>query len=256
MHMQHQKKTFERSSKMTGPKTKPDPLYVRVKQHIRDQIARGDLKEGSKLPSEFDLMTTLGVSRMTVHRAMRELSESGLISRVQGIGSFIAKSKPRVELLEIRDIADDIAANGHVHHCKVVKLESIRADFDRANIFGIRVGGRLFHSIIVHFEQDEPVQMEERFVSPGFAPAYVDQDFEALGVTTTTYLQGIAKPTEVEHVVFAENATEELSELLQMERSQAVLKLMRRTWVNEVPVTLSFFTYPSDRYSLGARYRA
>ena len=103
--------------------------------------------------------------------------------------------------------------------------------------------------------QDEPVQLEERFVSPSFAPAYIDQDFETLGMTTTTYLQRIAMPTEVEHVVLAENATAELSRLLQMDDGQAVLKLMRRTWVDEVPVTQSFFSYPSDRYSLGARYR-
>lgn len=58
--------------------------YERVKQHILQRIQNGEWTAGMQLPSEPELVESLGVSRMTVHRALRELSSDGLLSRIQG----------------------------------------------------------------------------------------------------------------------------------------------------------------------------
>lgn len=55
--------------------------------------------------------------------------------------------------------------------------------------------------MIVRFEDTIPVQLEQRFVTPIFAPHYLEQDFSSL--TTTRYLQSIAPATEVAHAVYA-----------------------------------------------------
>ena len=89
---------------------KPPKLYEQVKQYLRNGIAAGTWTEGGRIPSEFELMERLGASRMTVHRALREMSAEGLLLRVQGVGSFVRRQTPRSALLEIHDIAEDIAA--------------------------------------------------------------------------------------------------------------------------------------------------
>src|SRR5262245_29449395 len=72
----------------------PVPLYEKVKQFITDGIRAGEWEAGGRLPSEIDLVEKLGVSRMTVHRALRELMATGIVVRLQGVGTFVSRNKP------------------------------------------------------------------------------------------------------------------------------------------------------------------
>ena len=235
------------------PAPLPAPLYQQVKQHIVARVLSGEWVDGARLPSEQELVAALGVSRMTVHRALRELSAEGLVARVQGVGTFVASCRPRSALIEIRDIAEEIVARGHRHRARVAGLTALRAGIELAAGLDLKPGARVFHSVVVHYEDDLPVQLEERFVTPAFAPAYLEQDFERQ--TTTRYLQGIAPATEVEQVVFAVTPEARICELLDIGADEACLLLTRRTWVAGIPATKSLFIYPGSRYSLGSRYK-
>jgi len=234
-------------------RAKPQHLYERVKQYLLDRIANGRLPDGSRIPSEYELMETLGASRMTVHRALREMSAEGLLLRLQGVGTFVRKAETRSALLEIFDISDDILRRGHVHHARVLRLEEHFADAELAAQFSRRKGARLFYSLIVHAEDGAPVQLEERFVSPRFAPRYLEQDFTSQ--TTNRYLQNIALPSEVEHIVHAVQADGEAVELLEISETEPCLLVERRTWTDSGPATRSRLLHPGSRYSLGSRYQ-
>jgi GntR family histidine utilization transcriptional repressor len=227
-------------------------LYEQVKNHLLEGIAAGTWREGERIPSEHELMATLGASRMTVHRALRELSADGYLVRMQGIGSFVAKPAPRSALLEIFDIADDITGRGHTHSAQILTLEAIKADAALAAMFAIRRGAKLFRSEIIHRENSLPVQIEERLVSPAFAPAYLAQDFSAL--TTSRYLASLAPPAEVEHIVHAITPEPRIQALLSIPPLEPCLRVTRRTWTASGPATLSTLTHPGSRYSLGSRY--
>ena len=231
---------------------KPQKLYEQVKQYLLDQIAANQWQDGNKIPSEYELMEKLGASRMTVHRALREMSADGLLRRVQGVGSFVHKPKPRSALLEIYDISDDILSRGNVHQARVLRLEAIPADAALAAEFSLAPRAKIFCSEIVHTENGLPVQLEERFVSPYFAPDYLAQDF--IKATTNRYLQSIAAPSEVEHIVHAIPADARAQKLLEIPATEPCLLVLRRTWTSEGPATSSRLTHPGSRYSLGSRY--
>jgi GntR family histidine utilization transcriptional repressor len=72
----------------------PASRYEQVKSHVRQIIESGARQAGDRLPSEQDLVTALGVSRMTANRALRELADEGLVTRVSGVGTFVAQTKP------------------------------------------------------------------------------------------------------------------------------------------------------------------
>jgi GntR family transcriptional regulator, histidine utilization repressor len=235
------------------PGEKTQHLYERVKQYLLDRMASGKLPEGSRIPSEYELMETLGASRMTVHRALREMSAEGLLHRMQGVGTFVRKPEQRSALLEIFDISEDILRRGHLHQSRVIRLEPCQADSDLAAQFSRRAGARLFYSLIVHAENGVPVQLEERFVSPRFAPDYLKQDFTLQ--TTNRYLQSIAAPREVEHVVHAVTADPQALELLEISATEPCLLVERRTWTEAGPATRSRLLHPGHRYSLGSRYK-
>ncbi|TIP32090.1 MAG: GntR family transcriptional regulator, partial [Mesorhizobium sp.] len=62
------------------------PLYEKVKEYILTNIGTGKWSKDRKLPSENEFVAALGVSRMTVHRALRELTSAGFLIRLQGVG--------------------------------------------------------------------------------------------------------------------------------------------------------------------------
>ena len=138
---------------------------------------------------------------MTVHRALRELKAEGVIVRVPGRGTFVSSEKPRTTLLETQDIAEEIRGRGSAWSCRVEALEEVGADQETAAALGLKPGDPVYHSAIVHEENGEPVQFEERWVNPAAAPGYLDQDFTRQ--TPYRFLMASAPLTEVEHVLHA-----------------------------------------------------
>src|SRR5699024_6203885 len=69
------------------------PLYYQLKEILKEEIRKGSLAEGHRVPSERELMEMYKVSRATARRSLDELMVEGLIFRRQGIGTFVSKSK-------------------------------------------------------------------------------------------------------------------------------------------------------------------
>jgi GntR family histidine utilization transcriptional repressor len=232
---------------------KPLPLYERVKSHLAERIARGEWQNGARLPSEHELMASLGASRMTIHRALREMSAAGILHRVQGLGTFIATAPPPQALLSVTDISEDITARGNRHRARIVSLETIKADEADASHFALRKGAKLYRSVIVHYENEVAIQLEERTVTPLFAPAFLEQDYNV--TTTNRYLQGIAPPSEVEHVIQAVSPDARTQALLDIGPNEPCLRLIRRTWTAAGPATRSILTHPGSRYAVADHRR-
>lgn len=72
----------------------PDLVYMVVADFIAGQIERGERPVGSKLPAELNLSIMWGVARMTIRRAVRELTERGLVRAVHGKGTFVTQPPP------------------------------------------------------------------------------------------------------------------------------------------------------------------
>src|SRR6516225_6230322 len=140
--------------------------YLQVKHFILEQIAAGTLPAGARVPSENELTRTLAISRMTANRALRELAAEGVLVRVAGVGTFVAEQRVHAHPLEVRNISDEIRARGHEHTTKVVALGPISASRELADRCGVSPGARLDHSLLVHFEDGIPLQVEDRYVNP------------------------------------------------------------------------------------------
>jgi GntR family histidine utilization transcriptional repressor len=230
----------------------PRPLYQRVKDYVLDHIDGGELAPGHRLPSEHELVRILGVSRMTANRALRELMAEGALTRLPGVGTFVAPRPADAEFLRIRNIADEVAERGHSHRAEVFALEAIPSTAGMASRLDMRDGEPVFRSLIVHYEDDRPIQLEERFVNPERAPHYLSIDFTR--TTPNAYLVGVAPITEVEHMVEAILPDERAQSLLRVSASEPCLRLYRRTWSFGHAVTYAWLTHPGALYRMVARF--
>lgn len=228
------------------------PRYAAIKRFIHDAIESGTLKPGDRVPSEAELVTRFGVSRMTANRALRELQSAGVLVRRAGSGSFVAEAKPIGHMIEIRNIADEVRARGHAYRARVVQNEVVKAGVDTAALMGVAAGTRLFHSIIVHHEAEFPIQIEERIVLASVAPDYATTDFTHM--TPNEYLTRIAPLERVEHRVRAAMPDDPTRSLLGLEEGEPILVMTRQTWSRGRLVSHAWLTHPASRFELSASF--
>ena len=236
------------------PTNIPQPLYQKVKTYLLGQIDQGLWPVNHRLPSEHELVAQFKVSRMTVNRALRELTDEGRLVRLQGVGTFVAPPKAQSALFEIHSIAAEVESRGHRHRCRVLSAESTAATAELAAALDIAPQSPVFHTCMVHYEDDAAIQYEERWVNPAVAPHYLDQDFERH--TAHDYLSAVAPFSEGEHVVEALLPPIAVAEALSMPKGEPCLVIQRRTWSGGKVVTFVRLWFPADRYRLVGRFSA
>jgi GntR family histidine utilization transcriptional repressor len=229
------------------------PLYARVKDHILTNIRSGAWEPGRRVPSENELVESFGISRMTANRALRELTAEGFLNRVPGVGTFVREAPALTSLMELRNIAEEIAQRGHRHSSRLVMKQEIDSNPTLAEEFEDRALKRLFHLVMVHEENGVPVQLEDRYVNPRAVPDFLGHDFT--GTTPTAVLLAATPVDELEHTVEATLPSPEQQRLLGIAALEPCLALHRRSWSRGLVVTAVTLTYPASRYALYSRHR-
>ena len=230
----------------------PDKVakYTIIKQFIRESIESGKWPQNARVPSENELTQQFNVSRMTARRALQELTEQGILVRSQGAGTFVATFKSQSSVLEIRNISDEINDRGHQHKAHQITLKSIAVTNDIAILLNVTPGDNVFYSEILHFENDQAIQLEQRFVNAELVPEYLQQDFTKL--TPHEYLCAVAPLTEATHEIEAVLATDDICQQLDIANTIPCLQVKRRTWSKQGVVTVAILTASGDKYRLGS----
>lgn len=238
---------------MLGDMDEPKPQYLKLKHHILRHITNGDWPPLSRVPSENELVIQFGVSRMTVNRALRELTDAGVVTRLQGIGSFVAGPKAESAMFEVRSIRDEIVARGQSHTVDVLICEPVSARAATARQFGLQNGVELFHSRLLHLADGTPLQLEDRFVNPACAPDYLDIDFHV--EIPHQYLMRAAPLQRTEHVIEAEAANKRVARVLDVAPGDPLLTLSRRTWSRGHVASYVRLTHPAGKYRFVGAFR-
>ena len=224
--------------------------YKIIKQYICEQIESGKWAQHAKVPSENELTLQFDVSRMTARRALQELTEQGILVRSQGAGTFVATFKSQSSLLEIRNISDEINERGHQHRAKQLLLKAIGVTEELTILLNLKSNERVYYSEILHYENDQPIQLEQRYVNASLVPEYLLQSFTEL--TPHEYLSSVAPLTEATHEIEAILASPEICQQLAISDKVPCLQVKRRTWSKQGVVSVAILTSPGDKYRLGS----
>lgn len=238
---------------MSTPKPAAKPHYLRIRDFILDGIKQRTFAPGAKIPPEVELARQFGVSRMTVNKAIRDLAEAGVLLRYAGDGTYVAERKAESPLLDVNNIAEEIALRGHAYRAQVLFARAEPASEEVALRLGIAAGATVFHSLIVHHEDDSPIQIEDRYVNPQWAPDYLAQAFEQ--ETPNAYLMRTCPLTDVEHTVEAVLPGADEQQLLALALPEPCLRVLRRTWSGKHLVSFARLLHPGSKYKLRSQTR-
>ena len=245
--------------------TKTIPAYQRIKNAILDNIHSGKWQAGNAISTEMALAEEFGVSRMTVNRALKELSEERVLERRQGSGTFVAQQQFNHTFVEVRNIAQDLKSANRDYQAKVVSKRGITAAMLNDELrrkFGLEKMVETFESKkgksidsetavlyevkIIHFADGQPIQFEERWVDALKVPEFIEQDFSV--VNTSDYLIAKSPLERGSYTIRALAAPDEIAALLQITAQSPTLVLCRQTYSAGQVLTFVKMWHAGERY--------
>ncbi|MEB0139647.1 MULTISPECIES: histidine utilization repressor [unclassified Undibacterium] len=233
-------------------KPTPAPAFQTIKDYLLREIQAGTWKEGAAIPSEAMLAEQFQVSRMTVNRAVRELSSEQILQRIQGSGTYVAQQKYQATLVEIKSIADEIRSRGHRHRSELHELKEKPANEQLALEFQVKAGHALYHSVIVHFENDLAIQVEDRWVNSTVTPFYLQQDFTRM--TPNEYLVAVAPLQGVDYRIEALLPPKQIAAMLHISAKEACLVLHRKTRSQGKIASIVTMWHPGQHYQFAGSF--
>ena len=151
--------------------------YRGVKQHVLAQIRAGIWPPGALIPKEEALADTFGCARMTVHRALRELADEGVVERRRRSGTRVALQTARSALVEIRRVDQEVEAMGAEYRYARVARRVARPDAAVATRLNLLSNEKALRVSCLHYANDVPFQLEERWINLVVVPEAKSESF-------------------------------------------------------------------------------
>lgn len=248
-------------TKVKRDMTKTVPAYQRIKNAILDNIHSGKWQAGEAISTEMALAEEFGVSRMTVNRALKELSEERVLERRQGSGTFVEQQQFNHTFVEVRNIAQDLKSANRDYQAQVLSKRAITAsmlDDEMRRKFDIDAhevdsteAAILYEVKIIHFADGQPIQFEERWVDATKVPAFIEQDFSV--VNTSDYLIAESPLERGNYTIRALAAPDEIADALQIAPQSPTLVLRRQTYSVGKVLTFVKMWHAGDRYQFSGK---
>lgn len=230
----------------------PRPLHDQVREAIEEQIRSGDLPPGSRLQSERDLAEVLGVSRVTVRRALDELERQGLVRAAPGSGHFVEGSpleEPQNVLLSFTELG---SSRGLVASARVLAARVRPASLEEAELLGVAPGADVFELERLRMLDGQATALDRSCVPLAVAPSLPALDFRTASLYAALEAAGAAV-VRADYTTEARAATAAQARQLGLEPGAPLL--LARTVGSDAAgrvVEVSETTYRGDRYRFHA----
>ncbi|MFR6673778.1 MAG: GntR family transcriptional regulator [Enterococcus avium] len=191
------------------------PLYKQVEASIRNSIHEKKYLPGEQLPTEDELCEMYGVSKITIRKAFKLLTESGLVERLRGKGTFVNQKKEYVPLEGSYGFTDYLSSQGHQIHYTILHSKLVKADDLLSHNLAVGIDTKVVNIKRLMWEDGAPIGIDDFYASAEKYPLLfekgsqcvslyklLEEDYGTTSIKSTMEINGVS-------------ATEELSELLQ-----------------------------------------
>jgi len=234
------------------------PLYFQVKEAVRAMVARGELRPGDMLPSEVCLSEELGISRLTVHRALRELVAEGLLVRQRAKGTFVALPRWQPYQVEgpLLSLSEDLTQAGLEFSNRILVQEVVQPDEEVRQELGLLPGQQVVHLLSLRSVKQLALAVEEMFLPFERFPQMATLDLNDQSIYAALERLYNAHPHEATDRISAGTATTAEARLLEIDERQPVLRVRRMSYDRSgQPVEFSVVAFDAARQQFVVRAR-
>ncbi len=218
--------------------------HVQVREYVRSLVAGAS--PGSPAPSERELVHRFGVARMTVRQAMDALVVEGLLERIPGRGTFVAR--PRRSASSLTSFTEDMTRRGLLAESQTLVARREQAGPGVAKALGVFEGDAVIHWRRLRRADRIPMCIEDAYLNEVLLPGFLQA-----GMPTSLY-DALAdrelRPSWAEDSITADAATADEATLLEIQPGTPVLRHSRRALAGERVIEVSRSVYRADRFTL------
>ncbi|PDV85645.1 histidine utilization repressor [Rhizobium sp. H4] len=227
-------------------------IHRRIFEDLEALILSGAWPPGYRIPFEHELVQEYQCSRMTVNKALSALAGRGMIIRRRKVGSFVASRQIDRTVMDIQDISTEAELAGHDHSYRILMRKIETLDSATAAQLGEPMGAQILRLHCLHAVDGKPNALERRIIMLAMVPSARTENFAS--VPPGKWLLDMVPWSKARHVIRAVSADAATARLLETERGEACLTLIRQTWQSSRTVTYVEIIHPGDRFQFAGDF--
>ncbi len=212
-----------------------------VRDEVKRRIETRVWPQGSLLPTETQLAEEFNCARATVNRALRELAEQGFVERKRKSGTRVKKEPSKHAKLEFSLARQTVENQNSTYRYSLVERNVETSPGWLASQLGVSPDVPVLHVICMHYADNRPFQLEERWININAVPEVEHADLGTHG--PHEWLLSAAPFTEAEVAFSAVSADSRLAEFMGTTAGASMIQLERTTWKDGQPMTFARMTH-------------
>lgn len=232
------------------------PLYYQIRQELLARIQAGDLKVGEVIPSEQEIASRFGVSRMTAREAVKSLRGLGVAYSLRGKGTFVSDFKLEKNVRRVQSFTEEMESLGHRPRSKPLEVRELSAPPDVARGLGLAPAERVIYLRRLRLADSIPMGIEGAYLPYRLCPEFLTSYDPQTSLYTFLWERYGLRATLADETIEAGLSSLEESRLLRIPNKSPVFMFTRISYVRQhQAVEYVKSTYRADRYKIVHRLR-
>ncbi|MCP3716925.1 GntR family transcriptional regulator [Paraburkholderia sp. CNPSo 3281] len=232
----------------------PQPLYVQIKDTLRERILNGTYAPHSQMPSEHELCALFGVSRITVRQALGDLQKEGLVFRLHGKGTFVSRPKAFQNVTSLQGFAEAMSSMGYEIVNQLRSFRIIKANRHVAQRLNLPEGAPVAEIHRVRMLNREPVSLELTWVPEALGKRLANADLATRDIFLILENDCGVPLGHADVSIDAILADDDIARALRVEDGSPVLRIERLTHdASGNPIDYEYLYFRGDAFQYRLR---
>ncbi|MEE9102570.1 MULTISPECIES: GntR family transcriptional regulator [Pseudomonas] len=232
----------------------PVPLYSQLKELLRTRILDGTYPPLSRMPSEAELGKAFEVSRITVRQALGDLQKEGLIFKIHGKGTFVAKPKAFQNVSTLQGLGESMSQRGYEVINRLRSFKVIPADAQVATRLQVTEGANVVQIKRARLVNRELVSLEITYLPEAVGKRLEKADLVSRDIFLILENDCALPLGHADLAIDAILADAELAGALEVEEGSPVMRIERLTHTADgTPLDYEHLYYRGDAFQYRLR---
>ncbi len=229
---------------------RPEPLWHQAEMALRELIERGEWVSGSQIPNEDRLCDMLGISRITVRHALRNLEEAGLLRREHGRGTFVRSATVVAGVRGLTSFTDEMKTLALAPSSRLLEAHRLPADEEMADALEIALGDPVIQLKRLRLGNGMPIGIQTSHLPESRVPGLYEEAREVQSLYVWLRERCDITPVKAKEVYRVGRVGEADADVIQLAAGTPAFEVERIAYDSRGPFEYALSTMRADRYEI------